>query len=59
MSSRELALIGPDDFSPPLSAKRFSVEAFLDGIFLFALRGPDPLSGASAPIEDVLLVLHR
>ena len=59
MSSRELALIGPELFSPPLSARRFSVEDFLEGIFLLALRGPEPLSGASAPIDDVLLVLHK
>ena len=59
MSSRELALIGPDGFSPPLSARRFSVDAFLEGTFLFALSGPEPLSVASAPIEEVLLVLQQ
>ena len=58
MSSKELALIGPDGFPPP-SSRRFSWEAFLDGIFLFALSGPEPPSVVSDTIDEVLLVLWR
>lgn len=57
MSSSELALTGAAVFSPP--SNRFSCDAFLEGIFLFALSGPGPPSSASVPIDEVLLVLER